>query len=101
VFGRAGPRTRAYVGFLEAACELCVASAALRTGLSRRRRIALTVALLRLGEVDRALASTLANPERRRLEHATAGLDVARTQLVDAGRETAVDVARRRSIAPV
>src|SRR5260221_1070880 len=98
--GRHARRERSYAGFLEAACELSAASTALRAGLSRPRRIALTAAVLRLGEVDRFVACALASPERRRLEHAVAGLDVARATLVDAGREAAFDAGRRRSISP-
>ncbi len=98
MLGRHGRRERAYAGFLEAACELSAASTALRAGLSSPRRIALAAAVLRLGEVDRSVACALVSPERRRLERATAGLDVARAQLVDAGHEAAFDAARRRSI---
>lgn len=92
---------RAYVRFLAATNELADASAALRPALSRRGRIEQTGAVLRLGEVERSVSRALATPDRLRLEEATAGIALARAVLVDAGREAAVDAARRRSLSLV
>jgi hypothetical protein len=94
----AGRRQRSYARFLEAASALTLASAELAPALSRRGRITLCEAVLRLGEADRSLALALTSPDRRRLAEAAHGLDGARTALVDAGREAAFDAARRRSL---
>jgi hypothetical protein len=92
---------RAYARFLAATNELAAASIELRPSLSRRGRIELTGAVLRLGELDREVCRALATPDEQRLEAAAAVLTRARAALAHAAREASVDARRRRSLSPV
>jgi hypothetical protein len=94
-------RRRAYERFLRAATRLAAASEACRPLLSSRSRIAVDAALLRVGAADRTLGQALAGRERRQLANAVSGLEQARRGLTETARDTAVDVARRRSISLV
>jgi hypothetical protein len=91
----------AYAGFLEAAVGLADASTALRPLLSRRARIELGSAILRVGEADRAVGCALASHEPGRLATAAGLVERARAALVAAQRSAAVDAARRRTLRPV
>jgi len=83
-----------YARFLEATLRLIDASA----GLTRRARVEMEVAILRVCESDRVARAALLGGEPQRLALAAGNIRRAREELIDASVDAAAEGRRKRTI---